>query len=151
MASGKAWNRRLALGGGAALAAGGAGLALWHGSGGRNRSRNDPTILMRGNSAEPTTLDPHKATTVWEDWIMGDLFVGLMHQDIKGDPIPQACESVTTSEDGLTHTIKLRDHVWSDGVPVTADDYVFSFRRIANPKTAAQYVSILYPIRNMQH
>ncbi|HWU55960.1 MAG TPA: peptide ABC transporter substrate-binding protein [Rhizomicrobium sp.] len=107
-------------------------------------------MLRRGNSAEPTTLDPHKATTVWEDWIMGDMFVGLMHQNVNGDPIPQACETLTTSEDGLTFTIKLRDHVWSDGVPVTADDYVFSFRRIANPKTAAQYVSILYPIRNMQ-
>jgi oligopeptide transport system substrate-binding protein len=64
--------------------------------------------------------------------------------------VPQACESVTASEDGLTFTIKLREHVWSDDVPVTADDYVFSFQRIANPKTAAQYVSILYPIRNMQ-
>ena len=56
---------------------------------------------MRGNSAEPTTLDPHKATTVWEDWIMGDMFVGLMHQDIKGDPAPQACESVTASDENV--------------------------------------------------
>jgi oligopeptide transport system substrate-binding protein len=150
MASGKAWNRRLALGGGVAAAAGG---AIWAGQRdgrGTNLSHGDPRILMRGNSAEPTSLDPHKATTIWEDWVMGDLFVGLMHQDIKGNPIPQACESITTSEDGLTFTVRLRDHVWSDGTPVTADDYVYSFRRIANPKTAAQYVSILYPIRNMQ-
>jgi oligopeptide transport system substrate-binding protein len=151
MASGKTWNRRLALAGGAALAAGGGYLAQQQRSGHSfNHSRADPHILMRGNSAEPTTLDPHKATTVWEDWIMGDMFVGLMHQDANGDPIPQACESISTSDDGLTFTIKLREHVWSDGVPVTADDYVFSFRRIADPKTAAQYVSILYPIRNMQ-
>jgi oligopeptide transport system substrate-binding protein len=150
MASGKTWNRRLALAGGTALAAGGY-LALRRPSGsGVNLSHNDPHILMRGNSAEPTTLDPHKATSVWEDWIMGDLFVGLMHQDIKGDPVPQACEKLVVSDDGLTFTITLRDHVWSDGVPVTAEDYVFSFRRIADPKTAAQYVSILYPIRNMQ-
>src|SRR4030095_14039950 len=102
-----------------------------------------PYILMRGNSAEPTSLDPHKATTIWEDWIMGALFVGLMHQDAKGKPTPQACESLTTPADGLIFTLKLREHNWSDGTPVTADDYVFSFRRMANPKTAAQYVSIL--------
>ena len=151
MASGKAWNRRLALAGGATVAAGAAAWAVRQGSHGHNLSHGDPHVLTRGNSAEPTSLDPHKATTIWEDWIMGDLFVGLMHQDINGDPIPQACEGVTASNDGLTFTIRLRDHVWSDGVPVTADDYVYSFRRIANPKSAAQYVSILYPIRNMQH
>lgn len=151
MASGKTWNRRLALAGGVALAAGGVFLAQRQGNRRSSLLHNDPHILRRGNSAEPTTLDPHKATTIWEDWIMGDMFVGLMHQNANGDPIPQACESVTTSADGLTFTIKLRDHVWSDGMPVTAEDYVFSFRRIANPKTAAQYVSILYPIRNMQH
>ena len=151
MAPGKTWNRRLALAGGAALAAGGGYFALRSGSRGFSFSHRDPYILRRGNSAEPTTLDPHKATAIWEDWIMGDLFVGLMHQDAKGDPVPQACESLSRSADGLTFTIKLREHVWSDGMPVTAEDYVFSFRRIADPKTAAQYVSILYPIRNMQH
>ena len=148
MAPGKTWTRRLALAGGAALAAGGGYLALRPNS--LSLDRRDPNILRRGNSAEPTSLDPHKATTIWEDWIMGDLFVGLMHQDAKGEPVPQACESLSTSADGLTFTLKLRPHNWSDGMPVTADDYVFSFRRIANPKTAAQYVSILYPIRNMQ-
>ena len=66
---------------------------------------------------------------------MGDMMVGLMHQNAAGTPIPCACESYSASADGLTYTIKLRDHKWSDGTPVTADDYVFSFRRIANPKT----------------
>lgn len=150
MASGKAWNRRLALAGGAALAATGYFAFRRPSGSGFNLSKDDPHILRRGNSAEPTSLDPHKAMTVWEDWIMGDLFVGLMHQDAKGDPVPQACESVTASADGLTFTIRLRDHVWSDGVPVTAEDYVFSFRRIADPKTTAQYVTLLYAIRNMQ-
>lgn len=149
MASGKTWNRRLALAGGAALAAGGGYLALGR-KGNVPFSRASNKILRRGNSAEPTTLDPHKATAIWEDWIIGDMFVGLMHQDPAGNPVPQACLSFTTSDDGLAYTIRLRDHTWSDGVPVTADDYVFSLRRIADPRTAAQYVSVLYPIRNMQ-
>src|ERR1700679_3924217 len=100
MASGKTWNRRLALAGGAALAAGGGYLALQQRGGPSfNLSRADPHILMRGNSAEPTTLDPHKSAAIWEDWIIGDMFVGLMHQDAKGDPVPQACESISASDD----------------------------------------------------
>jgi oligopeptide transport system substrate-binding protein len=151
MAPGTKWNRRLALAGGAALALAGGYFAFRRPPGsGFNLSRGDPRILHRGNSAEPSTLDPHKASTQWEDWIMGDMLVGLMHQDAKGDPMPAACESVRASADGLTFTVRLREHLWSDGVPVTADDYVFSFHRIADPKTAAQYVPILYPIVNMR-
>jgi oligopeptide transport system substrate-binding protein len=145
------WSRRAALAGGAALAGAGGYFAFRRPSGdGFNLSRGDPRILHRGNSAEPSTLDPHKASTLWEDWIMGDMFVGLMHQDPAGNPIPAACEKLEESADGLTYIATLRDHVWSDGVKVTAYDYEFSFRRIADPRTAAQYVSILYPIRNMQ-
>src|SRR6185312_7992622 len=109
-----------------------------------------PRTLRRGNAAEPATLDPHLLVTQWEDWIVGDMMVGLMHQDAAANPVYAAATSLVTSPDGLTHTIRLRPHDWSDGVPVTADDYVFSLRRIADPKTAAQYVSILYPIVNMQ-
>ena len=117
---------------------------------GVNFPKGMPRTLRRGNGAEPATLDPHLLVTQWEDWIVGDMMVGLMHQDAGGNPVPAAATGFTTSADGLTHTITLREHVWSDGMPVTADDYVFSLRRIADPKTAAQYVSILYPLVNMQ-
>jgi oligopeptide transport system substrate-binding protein len=147
----KGWNRRLALGGGAAAALGLGYLAFRPSSSNAiHWSQANPRILQRGNSAEPATLDPAKSAAVWEDWIIGDMMVGLMHQDAGGNPIPCACESYSVSPDGLTYTLKLRDHKWSDGMPVTAEDYVFSLRRIADPKTAAQYVSILYPIKNMQ-
>ena len=79
--------------------------------------------------------------TQWEDWIVGDMMVGLMHQDPQGRPIPAACEGFTTSEDGLTHTVRLREHSWSDGVPVTADDYVFALRRLADPAQAPHVVA----------
>ena len=151
MAQKKQWSRRLTLAGGAAAAFGlGAYAFRRPGGTGFDWSKGDPRILRRGNDAEPTTLDPHKAANIWEDWIIGDMMVGLMHQDAKGDPIPCACEGYSASADGLTYTIRLREHLWSDGVPVTADDYVFSFRRIADPRTAAQYVSILFPIVNME-
>ncbi len=145
------WTRRLALaaGGAAALGLGYAAFRKPPGSG-FHLSNASPRILQRGNAAEPTTLDPQKSTTSWEDWIIGDLMIGLMHHDAAGNPVACACESYRASADGLTYTIKLREHKWSDGTPVTADDYVFTLRRIGDPKTAAQYVSILYFIKNMQ-
>ncbi|MBV9548192.1 MAG: peptide ABC transporter substrate-binding protein [Alphaproteobacteria bacterium] len=146
------WNRRAAALG-AGLAGAGlvwAGLHRPRGASTINFPRGLPRTLRRGNAAEPATLDPHKLVTQWEDWIVGDMMVGLMHQDAAGRPTPCAATGFTTSADGLTHTIHLREHLWSDGAPVTAEDYVFSLRRIADPKTAAQYVSILYPILNMQ-
>ncbi|HEV2651373.1 MAG TPA: peptide ABC transporter substrate-binding protein [Rhizomicrobium sp.] len=113
-------------------------------------STADNFTLNRGNGAEPDTLDPHKASGVWENNIIGDMFMGLMTDAADSSPMPGAAESMTRSADGLTYTFKIRDHLWSDGKPVTAHDYVFSLRRMADPKTAAQYVSILYPIKNMQ-
>jgi oligopeptide transport system substrate-binding protein len=59
-------------------------------------------------------------------------------------------ERWTTSPDGLTWTFHLRDATWSDGVPVTADDFVFSLRRILAPETASEYASLLYLIKNAQ-
>src|ERR1700722_7597775 len=143
----KSWNRRLALGGGAAALALGYAAFRKPAGNGFNWSRESPRILRGGNSPEPHTLDPLKSSYIWEDWIMGDMMVGLMHNDAAGNPIHAACESYGASADGLTYTIKLREHNWSDGVPVTADDYVYSLRRIGDPKTAAQFVSILYFIK----
>ena len=144
-------SRRTLLGGGAAIAAaGGTAFALSAGGHAPRHVAADPRTLARGNGAEPDTLDPHKATGNWENNIIGDMFLGLMTENAAADPVPGAAESYSASEDGLTYTFRLREHSWSDGVPVTAQDYVYSFRRILDPKTAAQYASILYPIKNAQ-
>jgi len=145
------WTRRGLMASGAALAIGGGAYALKGKSGpGMNFSHSEPTVLARGNGAEPDTLDPHKASGNWENNIIGDMFIGLMTDGPDGEAVPGTAESLSASADGLTYRFKLREHVWSDGKPVTAHDYVYSFRRMANPKTAAQYVSILYPMKNMQ-
>ncbi len=103
-----------------------------------------------GNGSEPLTLDPHKATGTWEDRVISDVTVGLIQSAPDGSPMPGMAQSWDTSEDGLTWTFHLRDAVWSDGVPVTADDFVFSLRRILNPTTASEYASLLYFIKNAQ-
>jgi len=105
-------------------------------------------LLHRGNSAEPYSLDPHRAVTAAENNIIGDMLIGLYTEDAAGKAILGAAESAETSSDGLTWTFKLRNHTWSDGQPVTAEDFVYAFRREIDPNTAAEYASILYPIKN---
>lgn len=107
-------------------------------------------ILHRGNTAEPLTLDPHKAVLTWENHIIGDMFVGLYTENAAAEPVYGMAVSHSVSDDGLTWTFDLRDAVWSDGQPVTTDDFVFAFRRILDPATLAQYASLLYPIKNAQ-
>lgn len=145
--------RRTLMGASAAAAVlAGTAYAFRSGSGGDtiNRVYKPSTVFSRGNGAEPDTIDPHKASGTWENNVIGDMFMGLMTDDVDANAIPGAALSYTKSEDGLTYTFKLREHKWSDGKPVTAHDFVYSFRRILNPKTAAQYASILYPIINAE-
>ncbi|MEW9806876.1 peptide ABC transporter substrate-binding protein [Mesorhizobium sp. ZMM04-5] len=106
-------------------------------------------VFNRGNSADPESLDPHKTSTVYEAHILRDLFEGLVMQDQNAELIPGAAESWTVSDDGLVYTFKLRpDGVWSDGTPVTADDFVYAFRRLEDPATGAEYSSMLYVVKN---
>jgi oligopeptide transport system substrate-binding protein len=113
---------------------------------------DDPNvkILHRGNSAEPLSLDPHLASGTWENNIIGDMFIGLFTENAAGQPIPGMAETWSVSDDGLTWEFDLIDASWSDGTPVSADDFVFSFRRILNPDTQAQYASLVYPVKNAQ-
>lgn len=113
-------------------------------------AQNDK-LLTIGNGAEPDTLDPHKSTGTWESTIVGDMMMGLMTEDVYGKGIYGSAVSHEVSPDGLVYTFKIRDGlVWSDGVPVTAHDFVFSMRRILNPATASQYASLLYVIKNAE-
>ncbi len=107
-------------------------------------------ILHRGNGAEPKGLDPHQASGDPENQILGDMFVGLYTEDADGNAVLGAAEKVETSADGLTWTFTIRDHKWSDGVPVTADDFVYSYRRLLSPTIASEYANIIYPIKNAE-
>jgi len=111
---------------------------------------NAAKVLHRGNGSEPYSLDPHRTTGVWESHIIGDMLVGLYTEAADAQPIFGAAESAETSEDALTWTFKIRSHTWSDGTPVTAEDFVFAYRRILDPQTASQYANILYPIKNAE-
>ena len=144
-------SRRAMIGAGGAIAAYcGAAFALRGSGTGRRTAYYDARTLNRGNGTEPDTLDPHLASTQYENNILGDMFLGLMTEDAHGNPTYGAATAFSSSEDGLVYTFALRPHTWSDGVPVTAHDYVFSYRRMLDPKTAAQYAALLYPIKGAE-
>ena len=76
-------------------------------------------VLLRGNGGDPASLDPHFVTAANEDAVISDMLIGLTTQDAEGRAIPGAAERWDTSPDGKTWTFHLRDHQWSDGMPVT--------------------------------
>ncbi|HEV2673636.1 MAG TPA: peptide ABC transporter substrate-binding protein [Aliidongia sp.] len=96
------------------------------------------TVLRRPTAAEPETLDPMKTTSSDDLTIDMDLFQPLVGRDADQKLIPGAAQSWEASGDGLTYTFHLRpDGRWSNGDPVTADDFVYALRRAVLPQTAA--------------
>ena len=150
MAPRKHWNRRLALGGGAALLLGGGYLASRGKAATARHVRPQAGSFRLGNAAEPFTLDPNLSDATWEDFIIGDLMMGLTTEDSMARPVAGMAESWETSPDGLTWTFHLREAQWSDGMPVTADDFVYSWRRLLDPKLAASYAYYPYIIKNAE-
>ncbi|MEF1173973.1 ABC transporter substrate-binding protein, partial [Vibrio sinaloensis] len=95
--------------------------------------------LVRGNGTEVATIDPHKSQGVPESHVIRDILEGLVNQDAEGNTIPGVAESWETA-DNKTFTFKLRkDAKWSNGDPVTAGDFVYSFQRAVDPATASPY------------
>jgi len=105
--------------------------------------------LHRDNGEEPQTLDPHLAEGLASAHILRDLFEGLTAESPEGRIIPGAAIRWNISRDGKTYTFYLRrDALWSNGDPVTAQDFVYGLRRSADPATASVYAQVLLPIEN---
>lgn len=103
----------------------------------------DKQTLVRNNGAEVQSLDPHKIEGVPESNVNRDLFEGLVIGDLNGHPVRGVAES-WDNKDFKVWTFHIRkDAKWSDGSPVTAQDFVYSWQRLADPKTASPYASYL--------
>ncbi len=97
--------------------------------------------LIRNNGSEPETLDPALAESVGANNLTRDLFEGLTANDAEGKTVPGVAES-WKQLDATTWVFKLRHNAkWSNGDPVTADDFVFGIRRFVDPKTASTYAA----------
>ncbi len=107
-------------------------------------------ILLAGNSTEIESLDPDLATGVPEHKVITAMFEGLVSPagDDPDAEVPGAAVS-WTQEAFTKWTFKLQPHgKWSDGVPVTARDFVFAYQRILSPDLAGDYSSMLYGLKN---
>ncbi len=111
---------------------------------------NREGVLHLGNGAEPTDLDPQIITGTKEFNVALSLFEGLAGVDpIDVHPVPAAAESWEISPDGRVYTFHLRANgKWSNGDPVTARDFAYSFQRILTPELASEFSFYLWIIKN---
>ncbi|KNC95592.1 peptide ABC transporter substrate-binding protein [Trabulsiella odontotermitis] len=108
--------------------------------------------LVRHIKDEPATLDPAKAVGLPEIQVIRDLYEGLVNQDEKGNIIPGVATKWQTNDNRIW-TFTLRDDAkWSDGSPVTAQDFVYSWQRLVDPKTTSPFAwfAALAGIHNAQ-
>ncbi|MHC4893552.1 MAG: peptide ABC transporter substrate-binding protein [Planctomycetota bacterium] len=111
-------------------------------------TRIEPADLTFINGTEVSTLDPATVTGVPEGRILRSIFEGLTCKGPKLEIMPGAAESWEISEDGLTYVFHIRkDGVWTNGDPVTAHDFVYSWERFLNPATAAEYAYQLWYVK----
>jgi oligopeptide transport system substrate-binding protein len=106
-------------------------------------------VLRRGTGPAPDTLDPGKAELHNSSIVIYDLYEGLLTPGPDGEPRPGAAERWDVSPDGKTYIFHLRANgKWSDGSPVTAGDFVYAWRRLADPKTASPYGYFVWVLEN---
>ncbi len=100
-------------------------------------------------ATEPPTLDWSLATDVTSFTIIENIMDGLAAFDEKYEPVPALARSWRVSEDGRTYTFKIREKVlWTDGVPLRAGDFLYSWKRILKPETAGSYAYFLFDVKN---
>ena len=109
-------------------------------------------ILHKGMGVDPADLDPHVATTIAEIDVASALFEGLVTEDpVDLHPVPGVAARWDVSPDQLTYTFHLRpDAKWSDGQPVTAPDFVTSWRRALTPALGSENAGMLYVVQGAE-
>lgn len=110
---------------------------------GENKASGEGGTLNIQVDVEISTLDYHGTMEGNALEVMNNIGEGLYRSDAKGVPQLAVAESVDKSEDGLTYTFKLKDTKYSDGSSVTANDFVYSWRRLGDPALANDYNFLL--------
>jgi oligopeptide transport system substrate-binding protein len=104
-------------------------------------------VLRYNLTSEPQYLDPRLAMGV-EFPVLQNIFDGLVRYNLQGQIEPSVAESYTISDDHLTWTFKLKDTKWSNGEPVTAQDFEYSWKTALSPEMASGYAYQFYYIKN---
>ena len=108
--------------------------------------------IMRLPISEPTTMDPGVSYGDDEIYVFYNIFEGLVGVDTRtGDVVARAAESYTSNDDDTQFTFIIRQGaMWSDGTPLNANDFVYSWKRVLDPDTLSEYTAALYPILNAE-
>ncbi len=116
-----------------------------------NQKPDEDQVFRVSISNEPPTLDWSLATDSVSFDILTNIMEGLTQYDSNMEPIPAVAKRWEISKNGKIITYYLRDDVfWTDGKPVTAHDFEYSWKRLLDPATAAQYAYFLFDIENAQ-
>ena len=107
-------------------------------------TKGDDTTVRMQLASEPEDLDPALSTSVDAAILAINAFGGLYAYNAEGELIPNFAEGYEVSDDGLTYTFTLKDGLkWSDGSDLTASDFVYAWKRAADPMTGAEYSYML--------
>ncbi|HCX64434.1 MAG TPA: peptide ABC transporter substrate-binding protein, partial [Eubacteriaceae bacterium] len=91
-------------------------------------------ILRTNNTSEPGSLDPALAQGTHESWVLDHTFEGLMKKSPDGELVPGMASGYELADDNVTYTFTIKDDVtWSNGEPVTAHDFEYSWKRALDP------------------
>lgn len=101
-------------------------------------------------ASEPPSLHPQLATDTTSGAILQNVFEGLVVLDLDGKPAPGMATDWSVSDDQLTYTFNLRDAKWTNGDPVTANDFEYAWKWALNPENLSEYASLLYPIKGAE-
>ncbi len=123
-------------------------------SGGKSRVEegNEAGVLHFGNGTEPQAIDPHLTTGMPESRIQETLLEGLVAKNPETlVPEPAVAQSWEVSEDGRIYTFHIRPTArWSDGEPVTAEDFHWTWKRALDPGMGNEYSYMLFPLKNAE-
>jgi oligopeptide transport system substrate-binding protein len=114
------------------------------------KTSNEKQILRLIETDEIPVLDSSKSTDTISFRVFNNVMEGLYRLDKDNKPTEGMAEKVDISEDKKTYTFTLRDAKWSNGEPVTANDFIFSWRRAVDPKTKSEYAFILFGVKNAE-
>lgn len=111
----------------------------------------DTETVVYNMESQPNSIDPHQTTELISGALIAHIFEGLTNMGPNNSVEPGVAERWESSADGLTWDFHLRPEArWSDGRPVTAHDFVYSWRRLLAPETASQYASLFYFFENAE-
>ncbi|SDX20872.1 oligopeptide transport system substrate-binding protein [Marininema mesophilum] len=119
-------------------------------TGEQNGGADAKQVLEMSIASEPNSLDPSKAVDTVAFDILNNIDEGLFRLNEDNRPEEAIASKMEISPDKKVYTFTLRDAEWSDGKPITAKDFEYSWKRTLNPKTASEYSYILYAIKNAE-